>query len=156
MKNDSAYWRTRLNPWERVWVVFSALVLVIFTILTVSLLPDKSYIIFNWLYETIDVVKEPGEGPFRIRHAYKNYGDREAIDKIHDEYIKKDPTTKISFDRIDNGYRNELASVPYQQLKLVLTALTIYLCLISLIYALGWSIGLIYRGFKTEDRRLLR
>jgi hypothetical protein len=171
----------KLNGWQRLWVVTSIIIFVIAVFYTiVLLLPGKSDIMSRWACETIEAVRKtkeyeehssgPEDAAFKLRlelalselrDARRGYGDKvlgygykELIDKIHEKYVEKNPLTKIRFDEIDRPYRNELDSLPIKRAKHALVIFAIYLCLISAIYGLGWSIGWIYRGFRTKETRL--
>jgi hypothetical protein len=164
----------KLNGWQRLWVVTSIIIFVIAVFYTIVLLPGKSEIMSRWAYETIETVRNtkefkedssasPEDAWFRFelgaalpghRDALRGYSDKDLIDKIHQKYVDKNPLTKIKFDEIDRRYRNELDSLPITRAKHALIVFAIYLCLISVIYGLGWSIGWIYRGFRTKETRL--
>ncbi len=146
--------KMKLNGWQRLWSVASVIIFVIAIFFTVSLFPNKSEITSRWAYETIDVVKQPGEYSFEIRDMYKDYNDNHLIAKIHERYTENNPTLKIKFDEIDKRYKGELEGLFARQIKHILIALVAYLCLISAIYVFGWSIGWIYRGFKSKQSGL--
>jgi hypothetical protein len=137
----------KLSGFQRLWVVTTIIIFVIAVFFTIVLFPKKSEIMSRWTYETIEVVKKPGDYSFEIRDAYKDYGDKELIDKIHEK--EKNPFTKIRFDEIDRRYKNELESLFTKQAKHILIAFVAYFCVILALYGFGWSIGWIYRGFKS-------
>lgn len=140
----------KLNGWRRLWVVVSIIIFLVIAFFTIMLFPKKSEIISRWAYETIEVVKKPGESSFDIREAYRDYSDKELIDKIHEKYIGRSLLAEIKFEKIDEKYKNELMDLPKKQAKHVLIGLAIYLCLTALIYIFGWSVFWIYRGFKSK------
>jgi len=141
----------KLGGWQRLWTVVSIIILIIFVLVSLLLFPKRSEITSRWVYETIDVVKEPGEYSWTIRGTYKDYGDEELIERIHEKYIKEKPLTKVVFSGIDQKYKNELSNLPKEQTKHILIGLAVYFCLITLIYIFGWAVGWVYRGFKGKQ-----
>jgi heme/copper-type cytochrome/quinol oxidase subunit 2 len=144
----------KLNGWQRLWVVISIIIFVVAVFFTFEHYPKKSEIYSTWANETIEVVKKPGEHSFLIRMAYKDYSDEELIEKLHEKYAEKNASTKVKFDEIDKKYKNDLDNLPSQQTKHILICLTVYLCLIICIYVFGWSVGWVYRGFKSKQANL--
>lgn len=144
----------KLNGWQRIWIVCGVIIFAIVCFFTVLTFPKKSDITSRWVYETISVVKKPHEYSYEIREAYKDYDDIQLIEKIHKKKYESEhdgfyyTIYKARFEEIDSRYNAELKGLPVSQIKHILTALAVYLCIMLAIYGLGWSIGWIYRGFK--------
>jgi hypothetical protein len=94
----------KLNGWQRIWIVSSVIIFVIVMIFTMALLPKKSEITSRWVYETIDVVKQPHEYSYEMRDAYKDLDDNQVINKIHEKYTE---SNKAIFGEIDKRYKTE-------------------------------------------------
>ncbi len=140
--------RISFTRWEKRLAVITAIIFIFSLVFTLNLIPKKSDIILNWALETLDTVRQPGEDLLELRASYKDYSDKELIEKIHQQHVEKDPPIKVKFDRIDERYINRLAKLPAEQHKLAFTVFWMFLCLMISIYIAGSSIRWA-RGFKT-------
>lgn len=142
-----------LNGWQRLWVVFSVILLVFLIVAAILLFPSPRDISHNVsIMEKLSTASKAKLAP----------ADDKGI--IWDDVVglKVEMPNKyvLSFAKGVNESDAEIVSEEYysilrrkvyiKRFQFVLLALVIWLGAIGAIYAFGWSIGWVYRGFRKK------
>ncbi len=139
--------KVKLNGWQRLWVVLSAIYLAIVIVFTWSSWPTRRQVENSWVYDLINVIKDPKDYAYEIRDAYKDIPDGELIQRINAKYSEK-PDYKEILNTTNLKYQMEIESLWKDRFKTLGIALLAWLIPIGLIYLLGVATGWIYKGFK--------
>lgn len=147
---------SRLNGWQRLWLVLSVIYLIVVIGFTFTLMPKASQYLSSRVYDTVRTIKDnvaelslnTSLSTFEIREAYSDLSDEEFIQIIHKNY--KD---KVDFDAIEKKYRNKMSRLPSVRAKFIGLGLLFWIGPIILIYILGISVGWIVKGFKKEPNK---
>jgi hypothetical protein len=139
--------KMKLNGWQRLWVVLSALYLAIVIVFTWSSWPTRRQIDNSWVYDLINATKDPKDYAYEIRDAYKDIPDGELIQRINAKYSEKSEYKEI-LKTTNLKYQMEIESLGKDRFKTGGIALLAWLIPIGLIYLLGVAAGWIYKGFK--------
>ncbi len=142
-----------LNGWQRLWVIFSLISLVFLLIAAIMLFPSPTDISHNdSILEKLSTASKAKLAP----------ADDKGI--IWDDVVglKVEMPNKYVFsfakgvkesdaEIVSAEYFNILREIAYiKKFQFVLFALVIWLGAIGVIYAFGWSIGWVYRGFNEK------
>ncbi len=140
----------RLNKWQGLWVVFSAIYLLMVGIVTnLVYMPNEELIMRAWAYDLIDVVKAhdpslrnkvPGE--FLSQYYDLNYD--EIISGVQKQYST--PNMVVEYAVINKKYEEKLANFGKEQIKVMSMAFLFWLAHVILFYVFGLVVGRIYRG----------
>lgn len=139
--------KNKLNGWQRLWVVLSAIYLAIVIVFTWSSWPTKRQIENSWVYSLITATKDPKDYAYEIREAYKDIPDGELIKRINAKYSEK-PEYKEILNTTNLKYQMEIQSLGKNRFKTFGIALLAWLFPIGILYLVGVAIGWIYKGFK--------
>ena len=82
---------SRLNGWQRLWLVLSVIYLIVVAGFTVTLMPKASQYLSSRVYDTVRTIKDnvpelslnTSLSTFEIREAYSDLSDEELIQIIH-------------------------------------------------------------------------
>ena len=146
----------RLNGWQRLWVVLSALYLVPVVGITVTMFPKQESLDDSRVYDSISAVvsyvektekARMSEGAYTIRS--KHYGDLsndQVIQRLHQKW-----DGKVDFTTIENEYKQKLEALPAERAKTAGIAFLAWLVPVIAVYMLGLAIGWVIRGFRREN-----
>ena len=142
-----------LNGWQRLWVMFSVILLVFLIIVAIMLFPSPTDISHD------DSFIEKLSTASKAKLAPKD--DKGIIwDNVVGLKVKMPNKYVLSFAKGIKESDAEIVSAEYysilrkiafnQKFKFVAFAFAIWLGAIGVVYAFGWSIGWVYRGFKEK------
>ena len=149
----------RLSGWKRLWIVISLILLVPFGFFALTFQSDPNRVedvsLLQELNKDAVIKKEiPGLGVVE----FPNDIDQELIDEIVKRNFDKSTKEQISIlakrriqernDKQAKEARDENKRIRLENQKTILYAILGWLGTIFVLYALGWSIGWIYKGFK--------
>ena len=103
----------------------------------------------RWVYNTIEIILQPGDSNYEIRETYKDLSNQELVKRIHDKYGKEARFAKQSFTRVDEEYEKELLGLTRKRSKIIGVAFMSWVAPVIVVYILGIGIGWVYRGFKS-------
>lgn len=146
----------RLGGWKRLWIVISTILLVPFGFfaLTLQSKPNHVSLLEEIKKEAVIKAEIPGLGIVE----FPDNIDQKEIDKIVKSNFDKSTKEQIPIiakrliqernDKQAKEARDENKRVRSENQKIILYAVFGWLGTIFVLYALGWSIGWIYKGFK--------
>jgi len=145
----------KLNGWQRLWVLFSVLWLIVVMGFTVATLPKESQILDRWAYATLEKIRDSDESlkkysMWDLEKAYADIPREELIEKAQAKYSSSEKGLKIDFERINKRYKNQLGELTTNQAKSAGLGVAVWLGTILVVYILGWSVGWVIRGFKPK------
>ncbi len=142
----------RLNGWQRLWVVLSAIyLLVVGTVTTLVFMPNEELIMRAWAYDLIDVVKahDPSlrnKVPGEILNQYGGLSYDEIIGKVQKKYST--PNMIVAYTVINKNYEEKLANFGKEKIKVVSIGFLFWLDPVILFYVLGLAVGWAYRSYR--------
>jgi hypothetical protein len=141
---------SRLNGWQRLWILLSTTYLIGVVSIAVLLFPKKADYLSTRVYDTINltikhVPELQGSYAYQIRDDYKDLSDQEVIKRIHAKF--KD---KIDYSEIERDYGTKLERLPSEKAKAVGIWFLVWLIPSLATYVLGWSVAWVIRGFKKQ------
>ena len=147
-----------LNGWQRLWVLSSAIWLVIVGIFASTMIPKSSDYAKDRLYDTIDVVGKHLEkenpdvyykGAWTTRtEDYADLKDDEILDKLHSKY-----EDSVDFTPIEREYRHKINGLRTDQLKTVGISFLVWGIPSLLVYILGVAVGWVFKGFQQPAKK---
>jgi len=142
---------SRLNGWQRLWVLVSVIYFLFAVSFIVLFLPKKSDYLSTRVHETIDLtIKNVPElrssYVYQVRDAYGDLSDDEVVKRIHSKF-----KGQIDYSKIEEEYATRLAKLSSEQIKAVGTGFLLWLVPVVFIYLLGWAIGWVIKGFKRVE-----
>ena len=155
----------RLGGWKRLWIVISIILLVPFGFFAYTLQSKPNRVEDVSLLQKLNknaVIKAeiPGLGIVE----FPDNIDQKEIDKIVKSNFDKSTKEQIPIiakrliqernDKQAKEARDENKRVRSENQKIILYAIFGWLGTILVLYTLGWSIGWIYKGFKTHNKRI--
>ena len=158
----------RLNGWQRLWVVVTAVYGLAVGVFTVSLLPTDSEVTSLWASAALGELagdigkslnKDVSVWDLKESESFKNKTDKEIAEKITENaknINQDDPDKKnlASFRKnilfIERDYQERLENVLKEQLKVIGIALLAWLLPASGLYILGYAAAWVYRGFRQK------
>ncbi len=86
--------KRKLNGWQRIWLVSSAVYLLIVIIVGFQSIPNPNQVYKEWSYSLIEwaVVNDPklvNQSIIKIRNAYSDLEDVDLIRKIQEKYTNQ-------------------------------------------------------------------
>jgi len=146
----------RLNGWQRLWVILSALYLIGVIAVAMTLLPKQESLDDSRVYESISAVvthiektekASVSEGPYTIRSKhYSDLSNEQVIDRLHSKW-----NGQVDFTKIEKDYKDKTSALPMERAKVGGFALLAWLIPVATVYVLGLAIGWIIRGFRREN-----
>jgi hypothetical protein len=174
--------KKKLTGWQRLWVVFCGLCLLVTAVLTVLALPSGWEYERKRLLDSIDLVvkhnafvqrlETAGFSKEEIEEHLSKGGkmeDHSAVSHLAADVIRARDypdlsdeeiltrlhdkySKKVDFTPIEGAYRKSIARLRTERLQVILFAFLIW-CGISLgLYGLGLSIGWVVKGFREKHR----
>ena len=146
----------KLSGWQRIWVVLGVLWLVCCTTYVCAEFPTSDAIYWSWSYALLDysVDNDPqmkGKSAYLLRDAYSDFTNKELVHRLCKTYLAKHPEHTAGFQNIAAKHENSLQSLSKSRANMILFGFAIWLIPLAILYALGWSVGWICRGFKTHN-----
>ena len=167
----------KLNGWQRIWIVLSILLLFPAVGLMVSIanpIEKRQEIMRSWAADTSrliynsdpevreklnDAAEEPGISERErllallraisgVKDLYPELSNSEFIERAQADYTGEDAKIKIDFSDINEENREQLNVLWGQFLKACGMILAVWLSICVVVYAAGWTIGWIVRGFQ--------
>lgn len=144
-----------LNGWQRLWVVFSVVWLLIVAAFTVAFLPKASNYASTRLYDSIDAMgrylerENPSyryEGAWATRTKYSDLSDDQVLANLHERY-----NGKVNFQTIEMEYHRKIDRLPTERAKTIGTAFLVWLIPGAAVYGLGLAVAWIIRGFRQTN-----
>lgn len=151
----------RLGGWRRLWIVTATILLLPFGFFAITLQSKPTRVEDVSLLQQLNVaavikVEIPGLGIIDFPDTI----DQKEIEKIIKNNFDKSTKEQIPIiakklmqernDKQAKEARDENERVRAENHKIILYAIFGWLGSILVLYALGWSIGWIYRGFKNK------
>jgi hypothetical protein len=147
--------KTRLNGWQRLWVVSSVMWFLGISILNYNMnYKADSEIYHAWSNEVIEyliaqVPELKGYSVSSLRFTYSDMSDKELITALHKKFMSKHPAYQYGLTEIDSKYESKVASTGGPRYSgwfvYILLAIGVPACL----YVFGWAIAWIKNGFKS-------
>ena len=139
---------SRLNGWQRLWVLVCVTYFLAVASFSVLLLPKKSDYLSTRVHDTIDltiknVPELQGSYVYQIRDAYGDLPDDEVVKRIHNKF-----KGKIDYSDIEEKYKARLSKLSLEQAKAVGIGFLLWLVPVVFVYVFGWAIGWVIKGFK--------
>lgn len=139
------------------WVVAAVIYAVFIALRARDSVPTQEHLDRSYALETIDSIRSldpsiQGLPAQDIRASYADLTDREIVKRIQERWMGKNPFQDIDFKDIDDRYEKKSERLVREQIAVVGKAFIVWLVTVLVMYALGWSIGWIYRGFKQFHR----
>lgn len=141
--------RTKLNGWQRLWIIVSVIYLLLVVLFTWISWPTAKEIESSWLYSLIEATKDPGDYSYQIREAYQDVPDRELIRRINEKYAEQ-KDYKEELQKINQRYQKQLASLGRNRLTSLGIAFMAWIIPIGMVYLLGLAVGWIHKGFQNK------
>lgn len=152
---------SRLNGWQRLWVVLSIPYMLIVIVLTVANFPHQGAIsrervydtiravgLYNWMYLDVGGIKEqpytPSEHWVRSEY-YAGLSDEEIVKLLHNEMSQK-----VNFTNIESEYKQKLDALPRRQSMTLGLGFLLLLIPSSAVYSLGLVVAWIINGFRSK------
>lgn len=163
----------KLNGWQRLWVVVSALWLlfVVGVAIVGDVIPtadglearlgrNTRYLQREWALATIEAARvaislsgQTTAG--RIRASYDELSDVETVERLHNRF------PEIDFEPVDSDYQEKLDgeqtrhqerldALALAQAESIGLLLMAWLCPSFGLYLLGWAMAWVWRGFKSK------
>jgi len=141
----------KLGGWQRLWVLWSVIYLVppIFFLLEDS--STKKKMEWLWVDNTIEIAKKQLD-PYWTNgeiSLYKDLTNQELVKRIHEKY-GNDRWAELSFEKVDQEYRDGLKNLNYKHLKSCNIAFMFWMVPVVAVYILGKGVGWVYRGLKSS------
>jgi len=143
----------RLNGWQRLWILLSALYLALVVVAAIAKMPRSSDYINTRVHASIDAVGKymevstPGytyEGSYAVRQKhYADLSDEQILDRLHTKFAGK-----VDLEPIDREYKQKMQA---EQATFLGYAVASWLGPITLLYAIGAAIAWVIRGFRRSD-----
>ena len=133
----------KLSGWQRLWILLSVIYLVIPVLFLIADWPTKKEIEDKWVYDTLEIVRQPSDSVFEIRSAYNDLSNQELVERVHKKF------GKAKFEKIDKEYQKELKNLNYKRLKSFGVAFLFWIVPVIVLYILGKGVGWVYRGFRS-------
>ena len=165
----------RLNGWQRLWVLFSAIYLIVGLVIVVLAFPDGSYrryltsgLAVNLALkareiEARDAGNERAElEVLRLRRGaaaefsdirtkyYNDLSDADLIERIR-ENLMRNPRLASLQAELEKRLQEDAAALHDERIKYVVTTVPFLLLPIFVVYALGGAIGWVVRGFRKKE-----
>lgn len=145
--------KSKLNGWQRLWIVITILYLIPVVIGTMSYLPKREEILSSRTYAAIDAVAEyrkVNESDFRWDGAYSvrttfyaNLDDDQVFARLSEKW-----GSKVNLAVIEAEHQKRLDALPVAKAKIVGLGLLCWLIPAILVYVLGLSVAWIIQGFR--------
>ena len=138
----------KLNGWQRLWVVFSCLLLVPAGFFTVANLPTNKEVMDGL---EVQLRKKGDLDLFEIL-SVENLLNGKSVKETEEELNKIPNTTKIILDenKINRMYEEVRTKKVLGYFQITGTWLGIWFALVGTIYVFGWSVNWIARGFRKQ------
>ncbi len=142
----------KLNGWQRLWVVLSAIyLLAVGIVTTLVFMPKEELIKRAWAYDLIDVVRDHdtslrSKTTGGILNQYSDLSYDEIISRVQKKHSK--PNMIAEYTVINKKYEDRLANLGKEKIKGVSIGFLFWLVPVILVYVLGLAAGWIYRGFR--------
>jgi hypothetical protein len=139
---------SRLNGWQRLWILLSTIYFIGVVSIAVLLFPKKADYLSTRVYDTINLTIKhvpdlQGSYAYQVRDAYKDLSDEEVINKIHAKF--KD---KVDYSEIESDYGRKIEGLSSEKAKAAGIWFLVWLIPSLATYALGRSVGWVISGFK--------
>ncbi len=139
---------SRLNGWQRLWLLVSVIYFLLVVSLTALLLPKKSDYLRTRVYDTINLIIKNipelrGSYAYQIRDAYPELSDDDVVKRIHSKF-----KGQVDFSSIEDEYNARLAKLPSAQAEAFGIGFLFWIVPVALTYLLGWAIGWVIKGFR--------
>lgn len=137
-------YRMRSTRWQKLWML-TAFVLLFFPCIFILMeLPTQAKILKHWstgvLWKTRDEIREYREiGVWYIRRRYPGLSDRELIVALETRF------SGIDYSAIRNKHIEQLENIRPDQFAVIAEAISVYLSVISVLYANFWFTAWIFR-----------
>ena len=142
-----------LNGWQRLWIVFSLILLAVIIVADIILFPSARDISHNKLFEDkLSTASKEMLAPVDDKGIIWDdvVGLKIEMPNKHILRFAKSVSSSEAEIVSKEYYHILLEKVYVKRFQSILLALAIWAGTIGITYVLGWSIGWIYRGFKKE------
>jgi len=145
----------QLNGWQRLWVLVGVIYLVVIAIVTISVVPKRSQLISGWAYDAVDLIKaheKVDSSNWTLRKGvFGDASDEEIVTKITTGAAKtEDKDWRIKVKELEAKHTKRLDGLLGEQLRAVGIAILVWFVPVVLLYALGYGVGWVYRGFRNR------
>ena len=158
----------KLNGWQRLWVVVSALYGFAVIAGAVALAPKEQDIMSAWVWDVLRVLEEDIKRTSGKQISVSQLKDAERFRGKTEEQIVREVTRgakeidlqipekkdlgqyKKAVLDLEKSYEEKLSALPAKQREHAGIAFAIWLLPVLAVLGLGYAIGWIYRGFKRE------
>jgi len=156
----------RLSGWKRLWLVLAVFYFIPVAIFTVSEMPKRSKIMYQWAFDTLAVESkyddssnidwyEPWEEEKKGISFYQ-----EIIERINTKFLNDNDNgdkgkwakiaDKIKLKEIGEKYTKKLANINRDRARIVGIGFLFWIVPVVVVYILGLTVRWIYIGFKTD------
>jgi len=146
----------KLNGWQRLWIVSSALWLVCVSILTYNIYysshKNDAEIYHAWVNETLEylIAQVPELKDYTVstlRNDYADIADKELKEALHKKFIPKHPAYEYGLTEIDSKYENRITSKSENTRFILFPYILLAIGFPIILYVFGWTIAWIKNGF---------
>lgn len=121
-----------MNGWQRMWVVVSLVLAILISWFTYLMLPTESRVTYN--HES-SINQLTGY----LKNAEGSKYQTDYVASLREDIRKE-----------NEDFKKELSEIPKERTSYITDSIKIWLGLSASLYAIGWLIGWIYRGFRPK------
>lgn len=148
---------TRLNGWQRMWVVLSALYFLLVIFIAIPTFPTQKDIVITRLANATDAIyvyRKANDATFDELDELAKFDD--FVDAYHedqtgDKSIKVMQETwgsKVDFSDVETEYRQQIDALLMDQAKSIGVTLLAWFIPVVAVYLLGFGVAWIASGFR--------
>jgi hypothetical protein len=141
----------KIGRWQRLWVLWSVIYLVPPILFLFEDLSTKKKMEWLWIDNTIEIAKKQLD-PYWTNgeiSLYEDLTNQGLVKRIHEKY-GNDRWSKLSFEKVDQEYRDGLKNLNYKHLKFCGIAFLFWIVPVISVYILGKGVSWVYSGFKSS------
>ncbi len=147
--------KIQLNGWQRLWVLLGVIYLVAIVIVTYSVIPKHSQILSSWAYDIIDQIKTHEKlDTYNWTLRNEIFGDKSDKDIVEGTNRKaansNDKEWQRTVQELEKKYKKQFDGLPKEQMETIGIASLVWAGSMAFLYALGFGIGWVYRGFRKK------
>ena len=141
---------SRLNGWQRLFLVLSGLYLIFVSFFTGIAFPTKSESQSNRVFDTVNLIKKyrPNEfgelWTYEVRDRVLKSGADRWFGEVHMQF-----QGQIDFSSIEEEHKNNIQNPPRQQRTLIVYGIAFWIIPVVTVYVAGFLIAWIVKGFKS-------